>query len=192
MKIITKQSLPITVNVALRNAGLNPNDFPNLPLQILQSGAIELDNVTRPKADSGYMELVIIGGSSKQGIRTSGRHVNVFSLAAVVLSAASAQPTFSSFLTLFVTLLGACTVSLSSEQSAFFLAVKTLEKQNTIPTASALATSMGSLLKQPSYATGALLTVVTELQSMGVQISVGAPPNQIIRHTEASISLPGG
>ncbi|WP_229726240.1 hypothetical protein [Oxalicibacterium faecigallinarum] len=189
--MITKQTLRTAINVALRNAGLNPSDFPNLPLRVLQSGAIKLDNVAPPKADAGYLEMVILGGSSNQGIRTSGNHVNVFALAAVVLSATSAQPTLPSFLGLLVALLGACTVNLSPEQSAFFLAVKALEKQSTIPTASALAVSMGGFLNQPSYTTAALLSVVSQLQSMGVQISVGEPPNQVIRHTEVSLSFPG-
>lgn len=190
MPKITKENIPSIVRTALLNAKLNPDNFPNLPLQLLQSNAIELDNCTRQEPSVRYSRMIVIGDRSKQGTRTSGMQVNVFSFAAVVLSALSQQPAIFSSLTLLIALLGACTISISAEQSAFFLATISLEKQEITLTLSALTKEMSSLLNQPNYEESSLLATVVQLQNMGVEITVGKPPNTIIRHKETSVVFP--
>lgn len=189
---VTKQNLPKIVQSALVTAGLDPGEFVDLPLRLLQSGAFELDsdNHRRPRRGE-YIELVVIGEHSGQGTRTSGRHVNPFSLAGVILTALTASASPASAIGLFVALLGSCTVSLTPEQSAFFLASRKLESSATIPTLSAMASEMATYLKRPNLSVQEAMTVVNQLVAMGVKLSLGAPPNQVIRHQEGQIFVPG-
>lgn len=195
MTALTKHTLNSVVHNALLQTSLNPREFPDLALRILQSGAIELD---RPEHDAKitnprYAEFIVVGKASKQGIITSGKNVNVFSLATVLLTAAAAasQSTFLSLSTLLTTLLSACAVNLSPKQAAFFLASESLKNQGTIPTAQAIKKTMGEFLGNPEFSEDQMMSVIQELNELGVVISIGDSPNHIIRHNEAKVFLPG-
>jgi hypothetical protein len=189
MKKITKANLPSMVSQAFAEAKLDHRDFPNLALSILQSSAIELD-ARDSNAPADFMEMIVIGVGSRQGIRTSGRNVNLFALAGVIIAAAQIKSEVSSFVTLFVALLGACTINLSAEQAAFFLAADNLKESNTIPTGRVMANQMGMFLNDAKYSVERAVDVAKQLQQMGVQVNVGDMPNQIIRYSETAVFLP--
>lgn len=190
MKKITKYNLPDLIFHALSEAKLDHKDFPNLALSILQSSAIELDTVASI-APPNYLEMVVVGLTSGQGTRTSGRHVNIFALAGVIISAATAKPEFPSLLGLLVALLGACTITLAPEQAAFFIASKELKESNIIPTAKAVASQIGMYLNDASYSIESTITVAKQLRQIGVEVSIGELPNQIVRYTESAVFFKG-
>lgn len=189
MPEITKANLPIYVETALANAGIDIQAFPDLPLFILQSGAFELSRPIQQPND--VIELVVIGRQSRQAIRTTGNQVNVFAFSSVLLSAASATPTAISAATLLAALLGACTISLTPEQAAFFIAAEALNKVGAIPTANALALEMATQLQKQSHSPQAVIILAQQLQQLGVPLTIGASPNCIIRHDEWTVSIPG-
>ncbi|WP_448677170.1 hypothetical protein [Delftia acidovorans] len=189
MQEITKSNLPEFVNYALTRSSINPKTLPNLALIILQSGSIEFSKPPQPQ--SRYMELIVVGKSSRQAVRTSGNHVNVFALSSALLSAVTATTSAVSAAALLVAVLGACTVSLTPEQAAFFVAADTLKNENTIPTAVAYAKQIAGQLKNHNYSSQDVLSLVGELINLGVPVQVGDPPNNIIRHAEWSLSVPG-
>ena len=189
MPEITKTNLPVYVESALTRAGIDNQLFPNLPLAILQSGGIELSKpIQRP---NDFMEMIVIGGRSRQAICTSGNQVNVFAFSSVLLSATSATPAAIGAATLLVALLGACSISLTPEQAAFFVAAEALEKSNTIPTANAFALEIGAQLQKQGYSSPDVLVVAQQLKQLGVPLTIGNPPNNVIRHKEWTISIPG-
>jgi hypothetical protein len=190
MDTLTKHSLPFFVDKALHEAGFDPSDFGDLALQMLMTCSIEFDDET-PVEDLGFNSFIVLNGKSGTGSMTDGRHLNIYALASLVLGAATTfDAKAQSCLALLLALLGACTVSLSPEQAAFFLATRELEKSNTVPTAKALANAIGRHLGQPNFNVAFLLVIVSELQKLGAQITVGQPPNQVVRHKEISFSIP--
>lgn len=189
MPEITKANLPLYVESALARAGIDTQLLPNLPLAILQSGSIELSKpIQRP---NDFMEMIVIGRSSRQAIRTSGNQVNVFAFSSVLLSAASATPAAIGAATLLVALLGACSVSLTPEQAAFFVAAEALDKANVIPTANAFSLEIGSQLQKQSYSSQDVLALAQQLKQLGVPLTIGDPPNNVIRHREWTVTIPG-
>lgn len=189
MPEITKSTLPEYVESALARAGIDTQLIPNLPLAILQSRSIALSKpIERP---NDYLEMVVIGRSSRQAIRTSGNQVNVFAFSSVLLSAASATPSAIGAATLLVALLGACSISLTPEQAAFFVAAEALAESNVIPTANAFAQEMGVQLQKQGYSSQDVLALTQQLKQLGVPLTVGDPPNNVIRHREWTLSIPG-
>lgn len=190
MPEITKANLHVYVESALARAGIDTQLLPNLPLAILQSGSIELSKpIQRP--NEFMVEMIVIGRSSRQAIRTSGNQVNVFAFSSVLLSAASGTPAAISAATLLVALLGACSISLTPEQAAFFVATEALEKANVIPTANAFSLEIGSQLQKQSYSSQDVLALAQQLKQLGVPLTIGDPPNNVIRHREWTVTIPG-
>lgn len=189
MPKITKDNLPVFVELALARAGIDSQQFPHLSLKILQSGAFELSEP--PRGPNNAMEMVVIGKHSRQAIRTSGNQVNVFAFSSVLLSAASAAPAAIAAASLLVALLGACSVSLTPEQAAFFISAEVLGRANVIPTAKALAEEMAAQLQRENFSPQAVIALAQQLEQLGVPISIGNPPNSVVRHKEWTLSIPG-
>lgn len=189
MRLITKENLPVFVKKSLTDAGLNPSQYRHLALKLLQSGAITSVDAMRARED--VWEMVTVYPASRQATRTSGNQVNVFALASVVVGAMSMPPSAASAVPLLLALLGACTISLSPEQAAFFIAADAVSTAKTIPTASAIADEMAVALKEASYSAASVLMVAKQLQQLGVNLSIGDPPNYVLRHTEWTVFIPG-
>lgn len=189
MTPITKHNLPVFVQYALVTAGLRSSSVPDLALKILQSGAIEFPKPVAPQRDR--MEMIVIGRRSRSAVRAAGNLVNVFTLAAVIQSAATAAGVTALASPILIGVLGACSTTLSPKQAAFFVAASSLRDSDTIPTASAIASACSKILPGLSVSTDEVLIVADELLKMGVPISIGDPPNWIIRHSEWTLTVPG-
>lgn len=189
MPEITKDNLSEYVKSALIRSGIDTQLLPSLPLAILQSGSIKLSKPIQRSNE--FLEMVVIGRSSSQALRTSGNQVNVFAFSSVLLSAASDTPTVIGAATLLVALLGACSISLTPEQATFFVTAEALEKENVTPTAKAFASRMGTQLKIPSYSPQDVIVLALQLQRLGVPLTIGDLPNNVIRHREWTVSIPG-
>src|SRR5688572_20877586 len=88
MRKITKEGLPDLVSEVLQSVDVQSDSIPNLASRILQSRAIVFRSAATPPPHE-FMELVVKGRASRGAIRASGTQVNVFALAAVVLSVVS-------------------------------------------------------------------------------------------------------
>ena len=108
-----------------------------------------------------------------------------------MLSAAAVERAVIGAATLLVALLGACSVSLTPEQAAFFVAAKAFEKSNTTPTANAFALEIGEQLQKQGYTSQNVLALAQQLKQLGVPLSIGNPPSNVIRHREWTFSIPG-
>jgi hypothetical protein len=189
MTPITKQNLPVFVQYALSTAGIQNSKVPDLALKILQSSAIEFPKPVAPRSD--VMEMIVIGGRTKNAVRAAGNLVNVFTLAAAIQSAATAAGFTALASPILIGVLGACSTTLSPKQAAFFVAASSLRDTDTIPTASAIASACSNILPGLPVSPNEILLVADELLKLGVPISIGDPPNHVIRHREWTITVPG-
>jgi hypothetical protein len=87
--------------------------------------------------------------------------------------------------------LGACSVSLSPEHAAFVLATKSITDSQTAPTARAIASAMSDQLGCSSTTPQKAIEVAEQLQRLGMSISIGDPPNHVIRYSEWVFTVPG-
>lgn len=189
MRAITKANLPAYVESALARSGIDSQLLSDLPLIIVQSRSIEfVDPLYRP---DDFLEMVVMGRSSGQAIRASRNQVNVFAFSSTLLAATVATQSVVGAATLLLALLGACSISLTPEQAAFFVAAEALEKSNTIPTANAFAKEIDAQLQRQGYSSKDVLAVAQQLQQLGVPLTIGDPPNNIIKHKEWTVSIPG-
>jgi hypothetical protein len=190
MNKITKEGLPELVSEALQSAGVQNTRFPELAMRILQSGAIVFPRHGTPPPLE-FMEMVVKGRASHSAVHASGAQVNVFVLAAVIMSVVTSAGVAAIVCPIVVGILAACSASLSPKQAAFFVAAGRLKDSGTIPTAAALAAECSSVLPGNPISKEELLLVADELLNLGVPITVGHPPNDVIRHTEWVLTVPG-
>lgn len=204
MPTFDKQDIQPLALQALKDLGLELDDFQDrkaftsFPLRVMQFGGIKFQDgpvgrvVSPPELDP--RELIVMGsaGGVPKGTRTSGHQVNLFSLGGMLVATAVANPQSFPYVGLMLSLLAACTATLTPQQAALFLAIKKLDDDgNTIPTAVAVAAAMGAFLKSPNYSVFKLLDIVDELTALGVDVWTENPPNLIVRHKEATIFIPG-
>jgi len=190
MPSLTKRNLPFLVDSALARSGLQLAQHIDLTRELLRNRAIEFDEPPARRSDE-FMEMIVIRGRSRQAIRTAGGHLNVFALAGVVLSAAAATPTLACSTALLVALLGACTITLSPDQAAFIAGLQAATSSNSIPTAKAVAERMGAQNGGPSPTVDGILETARQLKALGMPLTIGDPPNHILRHSEWVVTFPG-
>jgi hypothetical protein len=184
---LTKATLQTAVYEAAQARGVP--ECGRLALAVLQSGAFELDS---PPAPPGrFTEWVVIGSNSLQGTRTAGRHVNVFALLGVIMTALTTPMTPSSAVGLAVAVCGACTVNLSPDQAAFFAALHDAEQSEQKPSVNRMVEYMAAALKDRSYDRSEFFETAKELRRLGVRIEIGDPPTERIRCIEGRWVLPG-
>lgn len=189
MPVLTKQNLPILVRAALSSAGVDDSQHGAIALELLRHRAIEFAEPIRRRPDD-FMELILVGARSRQATRTAGAHLNVFAFAGVVI-ATTAPVTIAGAAAILLALLGVCSISLSPDQAAFIIGTKSVIASHTIPTAKAVAAAMSDQMNGTDITPQYAIQVAEQLQKLGMPISIGDPPNHVLRHTEWVISVPG-
>jgi hypothetical protein len=182
----TKHNLPALIHIALSEAGIDESHSGNIALELVRHRAVEFRETARTS-----MELIVVAARSRQATRTAGGHLNVFAFAGVVLAVMAVHPSLPSAAAVFLSLLSACSVSLSPEQAAFILATKSTCDSRTVPTAKAIASAMADQVGSSPVTPKKVIEVAEQLQRLGVPISIGDPPNHVIRHSEWVLIVPG-
>jgi hypothetical protein len=189
MKTITADGLLSFVKNALSSQGAQDSFSQRLTMQIMYKCAVW--PIEHNAQEGQSIEIAIISSRSKQAIRTSGSHVNVFALSSAILTATSAPLSTMSSVAVLLAVIGACTVSLTPEQAAFFIASENIKLSNRTPTAVAMCREIGQLIGDTTYDLQKLLLLINQLRTLHVPVTLGAEPNFIVRHSEWTIPLPG-
>lgn len=190
MNTIYKHDLRRLVNSAILDAGLSIKDFPDLAVKLVQSTAIRLDREVEARSD-GSIEFTVMG-TSLNAYRASGRHLNPFAMAGIVLTACTvAKADFPSIAALMLALVGACTSYMTPAQAAFFLATAEIDRTNAIPTAALIASKMRNFLGDPDFTVQGTLDVANSLRLLGVDVSISDLPGRTIHHQETVVFIPG-
>ena len=185
---LTVENLQTLITNALQKIGASDSICQRMVIRTLSNQGVSPVNIG--PSDSEELELIVVGQKSHQAIRTSGTHVNVFALAGAALAAGSAPLSTLSSVSIFVAVLSACTITITPEQAAFFIAVQRLETANRTPTANAISEALGELIDDPEYDVDRLIVLVSQLRVLGIAVVMGAEPNRVIRHSEWTISVP--